>query len=86
MSWCDECGDVDDVCHAPVCWQHRCYACNEMLNEGEREMAFALGGRPAECFACFAKAAVKFELDSGRDEMAALERASETIDHFRQAG
>lgn len=86
MSWCDACGDVDGVCSAAVCWQHRCRFCNEMLSEDEREMAFALGGRPAECFVCFVKHEAKHELDNGHDEMRALERATDTVDVYRRSG
>lgn len=86
MCWCDACGDVDGVCDADVCWQHRCVDCNKLLDFGEREMAFALGGFPTHCFACFPKYEARHELERGLDEMPKLERAAEYMDQFRRAG
>lgn len=85
MKWCDACGDVDDVCDAAVCWQHRCVACNKLLDFGEREMAFVLGGTPTHCFTCYAKDAAKHELAQGLNELPALERAADFIAQFQRA-
>ena len=85
MSWCDYCGDVAGICDGDVCWQHRCVDCAKLLDHDEREMAFALGGRPAHCFACYPKSEAARELANGLDEMPALERAADFIAQFRRS-
>jgi len=85
MGWCDECGDVAGVCDAEPCWQHRCIDCNKLLDWGEREMAFVLGGRPAHCFACYAKDRVRHKLECGAPEREDLRDAQRFIAQFQRA-
>jgi hypothetical protein len=81
MSWCDRCGDVDTVCDAAPCDQHRCYRCQKILSREERELAYDdRGGFPSPCFVCFVKEAH----DEAREgaEIDAMERATRVIEKY----
>ena len=36
VSWCDDCGDVGDVCNAIACDRHRCRRCHVINPQDER--------------------------------------------------
>lgn len=58
VSWCDDCGDVGEVCHGIECDRHRCHTCNVMLTDEDRDVH---GGTSCECAAC-----CKYECCLGR--------------------
>ena len=66
-SWCDRCGDVDDVCDAPVCYRHRCRYCSEIFSFGEREFLFETEHNIGDgyCFDCYVRVAVLDARDHG---------------------
>ena len=47
MDWCDQCGDVDEVCDADRCDAHRCQRCNRVRKDrdAERDISYT-------CFVC----------------------------------
>ena len=83
--WCDRCGDVDDVCDAPVCYRHRCRYCSKIFSFGEREFLYEANQSMGDgyCFDCFVRVAVLDACDRGEDDIAAMVDADRKIARYR---
>ncbi len=40
LAWCDECGDVDEMCNCIECDRHRCARCNSIVRSDDRDAVF----------------------------------------------
>ena len=81
LQWCTTCGDVDQVCDAAVCHQHRCHVCNTLLTKNEHEWAYETGGYPASCFVCEIAIAMKQAIRENRDELEAADHRRRLINN-----